>query len=457
MARKFCVLLISFIVCFVLLSDSVLAQEFPSERFQALRAQFPANENSWTRQDYLKYGQDLASLMVDLVWLYQHPGKPKPAVEARLNAQRNPPVWDGEKIIYPIAYGHDMTQLGFILGRDIYIDSWRRLPEADPVLQHPFFAAHLARAIDPSIFALSPFFDAKSDLIMCKLDQQKGCLAGQALDGMALQLFLVAHECGHYVLNHQLIRNDDQELAADRYGWETLMAVAKAFHSNDEQSNDFYDLIFAGAAEAPLWYERQSRAWSASLNSSQTNQSDSLLEKRIDQIEKLTDKVNIDVSRFMPTSYAGWQLQKATLKFQRDPKFLIVGGVRIRTSDIKDNTLRFPDALTYLLAADDTGLICQEVFGTEDALDLQFAPWTEASAQKLEQLKTGHKWCEIIAATADARLFPRSGELAPYLNEALYYTGASLLIQPSMISGGNRQRFERRQRSELHLTSWGIH
>src|SRR2546421_699449 len=115
------------IVCVLLFSSPARAQEFPFQSFAALRQKFPADTSTWGSQQYLDYTKALGSVLVDIVWQFQHPAKPKPPVTSRLSAPRNPPVWNGSTIVLPVSYVHDMMQLGFMLGRDVYIKQWRSL------------------------------------------------------------------------------------------------------------------------------------------------------------------------------------------------------------------------------------------------------------------------------------------------------------------------------------------
>lgn len=433
----------------VLCAGIATAQDFPLDRFTALRQRFPADENSWTKTQYNDYNQRFASLLVDLVWEYRRPSLPKLQVESRISAPRNPPEWLGQTIRYPVSYAHDISQLGLVLGRDVYNRAWRRLPEPHPLTRNPFSAGRLTEAIDPSINSVSLFVDANMTLILCT-PQQGGCAAAQALSVIGMQLFLIAHESGHYILKHGINRDANQELAADAYAFDTLMAIAKSWHTAaDPKSNRFYDLVFAASAEAPLWYAYQSGA-SASPAATKA------IKGRIDQIEKLADSLDLDVEQVMPDTYSGWNIQPAKISWDRTPRLLIVGGARVDVSEIQGRTLRLPPSITYLLATDDAGVACEKHYGDEAEVRLTFKPWTNANAAQLNQLEKAKSWCDLIAATADTQLHPRSLQLAQYLNEALHFVHAGVLIDSSLAPTDMRAIAERYRKTDSGLGSWGI-
>lgn len=436
---------------------AVDAQQFPSDDFANLRAQYPADANSWTKAQYTEYNRQMALLMINIVWTYRHLNIPKPDVVSVLTPPRDPPTWDGNSISYPVSYAREMTELGFMLGRDIYIASWARLPTDKPITQHPYFDGHLVKAIDSSINSVSAVFDSNTTLITCPATQQN-CLFSQALEGIALQLFLIAHECGHYVLGHQGARNLQQELAADKYGWDTLRAVAQSFYDKDDKNNQFYDLLFAAAAEAPLWYQHQTNAWSNVLGTPSDVTEDRVIAERIKQIDTLADGLNGDqlVSDFMPDDFKGWMVQPASVSFERPPQLLVIAGVRVRPEDVAGGKFRLSAEGTHWIATDDQGVACQLTFGNTQ-VDLKYTPWTESNVDAIENLIKARKWCDVIAATANAQLQPRSADNAPYLNRALYYFGAGDLIDPAMTANPqDRADAEGYRRISVGVRSWGL-
>lgn len=435
------------------------AQEFPFSDFGNLRNGYPADANSWTKNQYTEYNRKMALLLIDVVWKYRHLDKPKPDVLSVLAPPRIPPAWveDGNTISYPVSFAREMTQLGFMLGRDIYIGSWRHLAANRPVTQHPFFDGHLVKAIDPSINSLSSVFDANTSLVTCPATEQ-GCVASQALDAIALQLFLVAHECGHYVLGHHGARDLDQELAADRYGWDTLRAVAQSFHSQDEKSNQYYDLLLAAAAEAPLWYLRQSEAWSHVIGAPSDTQEAELYKKRIDQIDSLADDLNGDhlVSDFMPETFTDWTVQSTAVSFERAPQLLVINGVRVSFDEMNSRKLRLSSDSTHWIATDAQGVGCQTSYG-DDQVVIKYTAWIDTDLATIGDLAKAKKWCEVIASTANAQLQPRSSAVAAYLNHALYYLDAGDFIDPTMTqSEEDRADAERYKAISVGVRSWGL-
>ncbi len=446
--------------CFLLASAmAVHAQQFPAADFANLRAQYPADGNAWTKAQYTEYNRQMALLMINIVWTYRHLNIPKPDVVSVLAPPRDPPNWDpdAKSISYPVSYAREMTELGFMLGRDIYIASWTRLPADKPIIQHPYFDGHLVKAIDSSINSVSVVFDSNASLITCPATQQN-CLGSQALEGLALQLFLIAHECGHYVLGHQGARNLQQELAADKYGWDTLRAVAQSFYNKDDKNDQFYDLLFAAAAEAPLWYQRETNAWFDVLGTPSDATEDKVIAERIKQIDALADNLNGDqlVSDFMPEDFKGWTVQPVSVSFERPPKLLVLSGVRVRPEDLAGGKFRLSSEGTHWIATDDQGVACQFTFG-DDQVDLKYTPWTQSNVDAIENLIKAKKWCDVIAATANAQLQPRSADVAPYLNRALYYSGAGDFIDPAMTANSKDRADAERYRSiSVGIKTWGL-
>ena len=442
---------------------TVRAQQFPFAAFANLRAQYPADENSWTKAQYTEYNRQMTLLFINIVWTYRHLNIPKPDAASVLTAPRDPPNFDPDTktISFPVSYAREMDQLGFMLGRDITIAAWAPLPANKPVTLHPYFDGHLIKAIDSSINSVSPVFDSNTALITCPGTQQ-ACQASQVLEALAVQLFLIAHESGHYVLGHQGARNLDQELAADKYGWDTLRAIAQSFYDDggkDDKNNQFYDLLFAAAAEAPLWYQRETNAWSDVLGTPSDATEDSVIEKRIQQIDALADDLlNGDhlVSDFMPDDFKGWTIQPLSVSFERPPKLLVISGVSVSPQDLASGKFRLSSDGTRWIATDDQGVACQFTTG-EAQVDIKYTPWTQPSLDVIGNLAKTRKWCDVIAATANAQLQPRSADVAPYLNRALYSSGAGDFIDPAMTGNAqDRTDAERERRISVGVSSWGL-
>jgi hypothetical protein len=451
---------LSSLFCFLLASMVALhAQEFPFDSFTNLRSRFPADTNVWTKDQYTDYNRQIALSLVDVVWKFRQLNKTKPGIVSILSPPRDPPTWDrnSNSVNYPVSFARDMSQLGFMLGRDIYIGSWRRLHEDKPITQHPFFDGHLVKAIDSSINSVSPIFEANASLITCT-NTERGCVASQGLGALAIQLFLVAHECGHYVLGHQGARDLEQELAADRYAWDTLRAVAKSLHGDDEKSNQYYDLLLGAAAEAPLWYQRQSKAWFDVIGAPSGKEEDEIMSERIDQIEKLADDLDGDhmVSEFMPSRFTGWTVHPTSVSFERIPQLLVIAGVSVKPEELSGKKFRLPSEGTDWIATDAQGVACQSSFDNEQVA-VKYTPWTQADLNTIGALAKAKKWCDVIAATADAQLQPRSPSVAPYLNRALYYCGAGDFIDPATAENPqDRTAAERYQRISVGVRSWGL-
>jgi len=451
----------SSVLCCIFLSVlTVHAQELPYRDFGNLRNGYPADANSWSKDQYADYNRKMALLLIDVVWTFRHLDKPKPDVISILSAPRTPPAWveDSNTISYPVSFAREMTQLGFMLGRDIYIDSGRRLVADKPVTQHPFFDGHLVKAIDPSINSVSPVFDTNASLITCPQTEQD-CLTSQELEGIFLQLFLVAHECGHYVLGHHGARQLDQELAADRYGWDTLQAVAQSFKSQDGKSNPYYDLLLASAAEAPLWYLLQSEAWTHVIGTPSDTQEAQVYKKRIDQIDALADEwddLPRLVSAFMPETFSDWSLQSTAVSFERLPQLLVVDGVRVSVDEIRKENLRLPSGITHWIATDASGVACQ-TSDDDEQVALNYQAWTDTDLATIGNLEKAKKWCDVVASTANAQLQPRSSALAAALNQALYYLGAADFVDPDMTQNQeDKKHAERYKGSSIGVKSWGL-
>ena len=88
---------------------------------------------------------------------------------------------------------------------------------------------------------------------------------------------------------------------------------------------------------------------------------------------------------------------------------------------------------------------------------VKFTPWAQADLNTIGDLVKAKKWCAVIAATADAQLQPRSPSVAPYLNRALYYSGAGDFIDPATTQDPqDRANAERYRRISVGVTSWGL-
>jgi hypothetical protein len=288
---------------------------------------------------------------------------------------------------------------------------------------------------------------------MCRQDQA-GCEGAQELAMVGIHLFLMAHESAHYIYDHTG-KTLAQELAADQYAWNFVMRVAQSLHGNDKDDNDNIDELFAAAAQAPLWYERQSEAWAASV-SPRPAKTTTDLEERIRQLASFARTKKIIVSQFLPRPYSNFSVLAAKITFDTPPQLLLVSGIPVPVQEAQNSLMRLPDALVYIMAVDTRGFSCVEHSGSERIVNLKLEPWSSESTTKLNEYRTDGNWCALIRATADAQLHPRSAAVASLLNEALSNVDAGLFIDATMAPEGKaRQDADRYRRRATRLRSWG--
>jgi hypothetical protein len=187
-------------------------------------------------------------------------------------------------------------------------------------------------------------------------------------------------------------------------------------------------------------------------------QEDELIAKRINQIDSLADDLDGDhmVSEFMPHRFADWTVRPASVSFERAPQLFVIAGVRVKPEELAGGKIRLPSDRTDWIATEVQGVACQSTFGDEQVA-VKYTPWAQADLKAIGDLVKAKRWCDVIAATADAQLQPRSPSLAPYLNRALYYSGAGDFIDPAMTQDQQeRADAQRYRRISVGVTSWGL-
>jgi len=140
----------------------------------------------------------------------------------------------------------------------------------------------------------------------------------------------------------------------------------------------------------------------------------------------------------------------------RVPTLLLINGTPIDPSTIKGGVLRLPDSLVWVVAADQQGVACEKHSSVDGDVQLNLSPWKTATPEQLRGYANEKQWCEVIESAANAKLTPRSPQLAAILNQALNGVHARLFIDASSVSGSDKQTAERYRRIEAGFRKWGV-
>jgi len=429
------------------------AQDFPFDEFTHVRDGLPADPNTWTSTDYTTYTKRYGALMVDIVWLYAHPDREKPQIHTDMGARRFPPNQQGSSITFSASYLQLTTQLGFLLGHDIYASQVHKLDIPEPILNRPFATGSLLQAEDPLVlFLQNRFFEDHAQLTMCP-QSAKQCLIVQALSLAGIQLFLTAHECAHYLLGHSADdRGPEKEKIADEFASGVMDSVAKSF-ATPQDNDQLYQLIFAAGPIAILSFEIQTKELG---NSGTTEQ---MLRDRRDILLNKHDDLNSTISDLMPDELRSTRFTKVTFSWDQQPAAIYIEGVRVDPAEASARPLILPAKYLHVAAVCASGIAFATLPGGDDsaALELHFSAFSDLSSAQIQTLVSQKKWEQALLATSKNGLAPRSSEVAaPYL-KAMYYLHLGPLINPDDPSLAQvRTDAEHYRGIRSALRGWGI-
>lgn len=442
----------------VLLSAPAMTQQLPVQAFGNLRAQMPADTSQWSKDDYVRYTAALGKLLVDIVWDTEKLTTPKPEVTAVNAGRRDPPGIAGNTIGLEVLYTQITTQIGFTLGRDIAANQVHPIAVDKPLLQRPFAIGTLVQSMDPAIlYFQTAYFASNQQLIACP-STDSACSEGEALAAVAVQLYQVAHECGHYVHGDPAESQDPQkEQAADKFAWDVLTKIAAAYHTPQGDTDDFYDELFEAAPLAVLNFEYSSKALANKFTSPPIDTS--LLKARIDALYQLSGDDQGEIWELLPKELDSQAYRSVTITGAPFPDFVLVNGIRMASSELAGVALRNMNTRVAVFAYADNGIFCAVNDSSDDlAVHVQLQPFIGApDAAALAAAVKANDFETILRMTVDSSLTPRDVTNIKVIDKALSGCGAGALVNPDWSTNNadkNRARMALKRAAPLY--GWGI-
>jgi hypothetical protein len=438
------------------------AQKLPVDKLQQIEAELPADQSLLTQDIVNNYIVDRSKLMVDIVWTTEHLALPKPAVTTTAINTRIPPYINGSQITYPALYATLMDEIGITVGHDIYAQQYL-LPVSIPLLQQPYAKGHLFKSMDPAIlyFENASYNQAQGQII-CP-NSVPECRNVQMLTRYGLSLFLVAHECGHYVHgDKQETLDKDKEKNADAFAWDVITKIATAYHTDNEEANDMIDESFEAGAFAFLAFERQSNINRIRIEGGDPGQDATvaILDYRISALSNAAGELSAGILYLMPDDEDSSDYQPVSLQWSTPPTVLIVNGTELTVGASNGKTLLLPsDRIIKILAWSADGVSYSELNGQQsDPISLQYLPYvTSASAADIGAALTAKNWSTVLRMGTSNGGQKVGGWATHAVNMALEHCNARAMIDPTPIGDANEDHRARLAANVAKaLSTWGL-
>jgi hypothetical protein len=388
---------------------------------------------SWTEKDF----EGFEGLMVAMSREILLSGLP-PTERARLQEVQvkiapggsGPPAWtEGEAIYLSSDALGDAVGLGLYLGHDLYIQGGYEFRLAQPLLTRPFQISAILPLL-PSLadILLSGF---PLDLVKCPDSNDIECAEPQGAAVFAGTLgFLVAHEMGHILLDHE--RKKDrllaEELAADRRALALLQRVAP----DSGDSEDLESRIRAAIEAGPFLVLR----WQLDRQSDDAQREAS--ESRLDALWNLvTPNLSVDISSVVEPKPVIGRLRSIKVVWAEKPDELYVEGVKLDPAEVENMTLQAFGPVRIFARREDR-FAFEELSAVArsqpQVATLAFHPLSPLPEERLKQLRRERKWFELFLATASPSFTPRPGVSARYFYEVLDRMRIGRFIDPEAAS-----------------------
>jgi hypothetical protein len=317
--------------------------------------------------------------------------------------------------------------------------------------------------MDPAILYFeNAFYEQVKGQIICP-DSAMGCSSVQSITRYALSLFLVAHECGHYVHGDQQETVDkDKEKNADAFAWDVITKIAAAYHTDNQDANDMFDQMFEAGAFAFLAFERQSAINQVRFNGGDPDQDSTvaILDYRISALSDAAGDMSSEILYLMPDDNDSSDYQPFSLQWTTPPTVLIVNGTQLTVGQSNGKTLLLPNDITVKVVAwSADGVAYSETNGEQAGpISLQYLPYVASASQaNIDAVLTAKNWTMVLRmGTSNGG--QKVGAWATHaVNTALERCDAKAMIDPTPIGDANEDhRALVDANGSKALSAWGM-
>lgn len=451
---------LSWIAFFVALPP-VPAQQLPAAQIAVIEAEIPANLDIPDQPALNRYIIDRTKLMVDIVWNVKHLTGPKPSIDTQMLNTRIAPYISGTTITYPVLYASLMDEIGITLGHDVYADG-NKFPVGEPILQHPYTEPYLLQSMEPSfMFFQNNWYRTYQGLITCKPDVT-GCQNMQGMVRYALSLFLVAHECGHYMHGDtQEGLDETREKSADAFAWDVVQRIAAAYHTGEPDVNKTFAEIFGAGAFAFLNFEIQTNQYRIRSLGGDPEQDAAvaILEHRLDALQGLAgEDLSETISNLLPEGAVSTSYRPVTLQWTKAPDVLIVNGTLMSVHGEAGKSLLLRSRTLHVIAWSPDGVAFLANSSVPNGpITLEYQSYLDGSHDEIEQALTKRDWSTVLRmGTRDGAA--KAGAWAAHsVNRALERNQAAVLMDPMPTGDASVDRAAAYNASRcMALSAWGL-
>ena len=349
---------------------------------------------------------------LDQAWALSHGhnnGASKPKVRVRDSGL--PVFVEAGTLSVPLQFYPQMTTMALLLGHDAAMSSGEYISVAAPLLYRPLGDGYLLAIVPDAggIFEPDRFLAIYSIAVATACGPQApACQRAQGAAMLCASLFVIAHEVTHVREAHNARSGGlyplEDELRADAGGMQVLKRYARNLHSTGDLSSDSERIACLGAPAA--YFELNRRR-------APGEDAQKIYEQRKDAMLAEADSVKDEVQSLLEPEAKRGGLGNVQVSWSVTPSLVILNGVEVDPGEL--SRLALPVGRHRLLAIGPSGIGSVEFRVSHKQVarvGLELKPFNSLQASEVSTLLARKQWLEVLQATSNSALRPKSPSLA---------------------------------------------
>jgi hypothetical protein len=384
----------------------------------------------------------------------QGTGGPKPAV--KIIDSGLPIHVHAGTLHVPEQFYPQMMAMALLIGHDAAVDQGKEIPVPQPLLYRPLGEQRLLGTLPNlgGLFEPDNFLQVASIAfsVACGPTAQD-CMRAQAGAVMCATIFVIAHEVTHIRRRHKERTGGayeiDEELQADQGGVRALQQYLRNLQAEGEVDSDVQrDACMASPA---VFFELNRRR-------SPTEATRKIYQRRRDAVLAGLGKQAELVKGLLEEQTKSGGIGRLQVAWSELPKLLLLDGVEVEPRELKN--LLVPAGTHRMVVTSSTGIAVADVHvsaGRVAQVKLAMAQQVSLPSGELAELARRRLWPDVLRATSDSALRPKSKDVAVAHWTALRGLGLGAWIDMRDVlqaSGKDARNARRWQVTGQPLTGW---
>ncbi len=358
----------------------------------------------------------------------------------------------------PEQFYPQMMAMALLIGHDAAVDNGKDIPVPQPLLYRPLAEQRLLGTLPNlgGLFEPDKFLQVASIAfsVACGPTAQD-CMRAQGASVMCATIFVIAHEVTHVRRRHKERTGGaykiDEELQADQGGVLALQQYMRNLQTEGEVDSDVQrDACMA--SPAVLFELNRRRA--------PTEATQKVYERRRDAVlAELGKQAEVVTSLLEEETYSGG-IGRLQVVWGERPKLLLLDGVEVEPRELEN--LLLPAGAHRVVVTSSTGISVADVHvsaGRMTQVELAIGQLASLPSSELAELVRRRLWADVLRATSDSALRPKSKDVAVAHWTALrgLRLGAWIDMRDVLQASGNGARNARRWRvTGQPLSGWDL-